>query len=91
MKKSGGYFHKEPHKPYGYGVDALKAVYFGAAANETDIEIVCLILQGQSKNTKFYKAQKDKAKYSFHFNEFFYTPFIKHNKANAAARKKPRG
>jgi hypothetical protein len=80
-------FHKEPHKPYGYGVDALNAVYFGASANETDIEIVCLILQGQSKNIKFYKARKDKAKYSLYFEEFFYNPFIKHNKAKAANAK----
>ena len=72
-------FHKEPHKPYGYEVDALNAIYFGAAANETDIEIVCLILQGQSKNTNFFKARKDNVKYSLHFDEFTYTPFVKHN------------
>ncbi|MCD4741850.1 MAG: DUF2971 domain-containing protein [Desulfobacteraceae bacterium] len=73
-------FHREPNKPYGYDVDALNAVYFGSAADDTDIEIVCLLLQGQSKNTKFYKAREDTSKYSLHFDEFFYTPYIEHNK-----------
>ena len=69
-------FHHEPNKPYGYPVDALKAVYFGSAVHETDVEIVCLILQGQSKNIKFYKAFKDNSSYCLRFEEFTYTPYI---------------
>ena len=84
-------FHHEPNKPYGYEVDALNAVYFGSSADDTDIEIVCLLLQGQSKKTKFYKARKDVSTYSLHFDEFFYTPYVKHNQANSADAKKPRG
>ncbi len=68
-------FHEEPNKEYGYG-EALKSVYFGLSVNRTDLEIVCLILQGQSKNIKFYEAIKDKSKYSISFEEFTYTPYI---------------
>jgi len=70
-------FHKEPNKLYVYDVDALKAVYFGCSVNYTDIEIVCLILQGQSKNIKFYRAEKDKSSYSLKFKQVTYTPYIK--------------
>mmetsp|Transcript_21514 Transcript_21514/g.9957 ORF Transcript_21514/g.9957 Transcript_21514/m.9957 type:complete len:151 (+) Transcript_21514:1702-2154(+) len=73
-------FHNELNKPYGYEVDALNAIYFGSSVNDTDLEIVCLILQGQSKNIKFYKASKNNSSYSLKFNEFFYTPSI--NKAS---------
>jgi hypothetical protein len=70
-------FHVEPNKPYSYSVEALNSVYFGLSANYADIEIVCLILQGQSENIRFYKANKDKSKYSVFFEEFTYTPHIK--------------
>lgn len=72
-------FHKEPRKLYGYPVGALKAVYFGAAVNFADLEIVCLILQGQSKAIKFYRARKSKDKYELEFESFTYTPHIKSN------------
>lgn len=70
-------FHKEPNKLYGYSTDALRAVYFGASVNFADLEIVCLILQGQSKNIKFYQSNKSKTKYELEFEEFTYTPHIK--------------
>ncbi len=68
-------FHKEPNKIYTYPVDALKAVYFGIATEMTDIEIVCLILLGQSPKIKFNRASKSKAKYEVNFSEFTYTPY----------------
>lgn len=83
-------FHREPNKPYGYEVDALNAVYFGSAADDTDIEIVCLLLQGQSKKIKFYKARKNISTYSLHFDEFLYKPYIEHNKANQPTQKAAR-
>lgn len=70
-------FHKEPNKLYGYEVDALKAVYFGTDVILTDLEIVCLILQGQNENIQFFKANKSKANYSLEFEHFSYTPYIK--------------
>ncbi len=70
-------FHVEPNKLYGYGVDALKSVFFGLEVDEADIEIVCLILQGQSNRVMFYRAHKDKSSYSLNFEEFPYTPYIK--------------
>lgn len=69
-------FHLEPNKEYVYPVEALNSVYFGLNVNPADLEIVCLVLQGQSKNIKFYRALKDKSKYSLSFEEFTYTPYI---------------
>lgn len=70
-------FHKEPNKLYGYDVNALKAVYFGSSCMETDIEIVCLILQGQNKNIKFYRGNKSKTGYALEFQEFQYISHLK--------------
>ena len=70
-------FHKEPNKAYGYSVKTLNSIYFGLAADPADIEVVCLTLQGQSQDIKFYRAHKDKLKYALWFEEFTYTPYIK--------------
>lgn len=70
-------FHKESNKLYGYSTEALNSVYFGLSVRSVDIEIICLILQGQNHNIKFYKANKDKSKYAIWFEEFAYTPHIK--------------
>ncbi len=69
-------FHEEPNKEYVYPVQALKSVYFGLSVDRADLEIVCLILHGQSKDIKFYEAHKDKSKPSLSFREFTYTPYI---------------
>ncbi len=69
-------FHVEPRKLYGYPVEALKAVYFGTQVDLADLEIVCLVLQGQCKDVRFYRAQKGKLRYEIEFVEFDYTPHI---------------
>ena len=69
-------FHEEPNKLYTYPLEVLKAVYFGIAIEETDIEIICLILLGQCKNIKFYRGHKNISKYEIDFSEFTYTPHI---------------
>lgn len=70
-------FHKEPRKLYVYPVKALKAVYFGTAVNFADLEIVCLILQGQNSDIQFFRANKSKTNYKLEFEQFTYTPHIK--------------
>lgn len=69
-------FHKEPRKVYGYPVEALKAVYFGTAVDVADIEIVCLILQGQCRDIKFFRGRKGTQRYEITFEQFDYTPHI---------------
>lgn len=69
-------FHQEPNKLYTYPVEALKAVYFGISAETTDIEIVCLILLGQSKNIEFYRGKKGNTSFEVDFEKFTYTPHI---------------
>lgn len=67
-------FHDEPNKLFGYEVKALKAVYFGLAATDTDIEIACLILMGQNPDVKFYRASRHEKPYRLQFKQFTYTP-----------------
>jgi len=73
-------FHREPRKLYGYEIEALKAVYFGANIDRAHLEIVCLILQGQNPDVIFYKAKKSSDKYEIEFEKFSYIPYTKINK-----------
>lgn len=75
-------FHKEPNKLFGYDVRALKAIYFGLAASQTDIEIACLILMGQNPDVKFYSASRHERPYSLRFEQFTYTPHKEIKPAN---------
>jgi hypothetical protein len=68
-------FHTDSNTLYGYGVEALEAVYFGVKTDETDRENVCLILKGQNKNIKFYKGEMGRNSYTVSFKEVFYTPY----------------
>ena len=70
-------FYEEPNKAYAYSIEGLKSVYFGLATNPPNIEMVCLALQRQSQNIKFYKAYKEKSKYALWFEEFTYMPHTK--------------
>lgn len=74
-------FHREPKKEYGYGVDALEAVYFGARVNPADRENVCLILRGQSKNIKFFNGELVPNFYEVIFREFSYIPYVDLNQS----------
>ena len=69
-------FHKESNKPYGYGAEVLDAVYFGSRVDDADLEIVCLIVQGQNKNTKFFKTLLKPNSYQVEFRQFYYKPHI---------------
>ena len=47
-------FHNETNKSYVYESSALTGVYFGSEIETEFLEIICLILQGQNPNVKFY-------------------------------------
>lgn len=62
---------------YAYEQTSLTGVYFGSEIDETSIEIICLILQGQNPNVRFWQGKKCEDKFDLEFEEFFYTSHIK--------------
>lgn len=69
-------FHDEINKSYGYVQNALIGVYFGSEIEREFLEIICLILQGQNPNVKFYQALKSKDSWNLQFEEIIYLPHI---------------
>jgi hypothetical protein len=67
-------FHNETNKSYGYESVALTGVYFGSEIETEFLEIICLILQGQNPNVKFYQALKSKDSWNLQFEEINYLP-----------------
>lgn len=59
---------------YPYKVDALKAVYFGASIEKSNIENIYLILQRQNSDVAFYKAKRSSKKYEIKFDLYTDTP-----------------
>ncbi len=69
-------FHNETNKSYVYEPSALTGVYFGSEIEREFLEIICLILQGQNPNVKFYRALKSKDSWNLQFEEIIYLPHI---------------
>lgn len=69
-------FHDETNKSYGYAQNTLTGVYFGSEIEREFLEIICLILQGQNPNVKFYQALKSKDSWNLQFEEIIYLPHI---------------
>jgi hypothetical protein len=68
--------HAEAPKLYSYGdTKSLTGVYFGAEMDQCAIEIICLILQGQNSNVKFWRGTKCSDKFGVEFKQFSYIPY----------------
>ncbi|WP_194089619.1 DUF2971 domain-containing protein [Vibrio hibernica] len=68
--------HSEINKVYHYPKESLTGVYFGPEADQDFLEIICLIIQGQNPEAKFYKGTRSKEHYKVTFEEVNYTPHI---------------
>lgn len=66
-------FHKDMNKVAHYPTESLTGVYLGPEIEDTFAEIICLILQGQHKDIKFYKGYRSNDSYKVHFKEVSYT------------------
>lgn len=69
--------HNEAGTAYTYSADALTAVYFGPKTNPHMVEIICLILQGQNSNVRFWQGKRSEHNFKVEFEEFFYTPYLR--------------
>jgi len=67
--------HKDVGTNFTYAADALVGIYFGTEIDLASIEIVCLIIQGQNKNVKFYRGNRSTSEYRVNFECFEYTNY----------------
>jgi len=67
--------HKLAGTKYVYPAEALKSIYFGTELAQESIEIICLIIQGQNPNVKFFKGKRSTTEYRVEFEEFTYTNY----------------
>ncbi len=68
--------HHQRGTEFRYEMKALSGVYFGPETTFASKEIVCLILQGQNPNVKFYHGERSKTEFKVSFTPFTYTPHI---------------
>jgi len=68
--------HNEVNKVYNYSAESLTGVYFGPEIDQDFAEIICLILQGQHPDIKFYKGTRSSDLYKVTFKEITYTPHL---------------
>jgi len=69
--------HKEAGTNFTYEPEALVGIYFGTEISFASLEIVCLIVQGQNPNVKFYRGSRSTSEYRVNFEEFEYTNYAK--------------
>ena len=65
-------FHQKVNTPFCYQSKALTGVYIGPNMERELIEIICLILQGQNDDVKFYQGKKSQDEFKVIFEEFNY-------------------
>lgn len=58
-----------------YPAEALKAVYFGSNAEQSTIDIVCLILAGQNPGVELWRGSRSTERFAVAFERFTYTPY----------------
>lgn len=68
--------HHVANTAFTYPTEALKGIYFGPEVDPADIEISCLILQGQNPNVLFWRGVRNEQKFSVEFEKFTYTSNI---------------
>jgi hypothetical protein len=69
--------HEESPKVFSYSQNSLTGVYFGSEMDITVIEIICVILQGQTPDVRFWQGKKCLDRFGIAFEEIFYTSNFK--------------
>ncbi|MEC9412191.1 MAG: DUF2971 domain-containing protein [Pseudomonadota bacterium] len=68
--------HSEAGTPYTYPAEALTGVYFGPNMPRDVLEIICLVLQGQNPNVKFWQGERSASMFKVEFQNFSYTSHL---------------
>lgn len=61
---------------YTYPSAALRSIYFGPDIDEESLEIVCLVLGGQSEHVKLYSGKRSTTEFKVDFSHFTYTSYL---------------
>lgn len=69
-------FHEKAGTPFIYEADCLTGVYFGTEMNLASKEIICLIIQNQSENVRFWEGKKSLTEFKVEFSNSIYVPHI---------------
>ena len=67
--------HATAGTAYIYPSETLTGIYFGPNIDPHMLEIICLILQGQNPNIRFWKGRRSEYSFSVEFEEFHYTSY----------------
>ena len=69
--------HAEAGTAFHYPAACLTGIYFGPEISFEALEIICLILQGQNPDFRFWKGRRSETEFKVEFDEFTYTPPLK--------------
>jgi hypothetical protein len=69
--------HANAGTSYTYPAQSLTGVFFGPQMSAEAIEIVCLVLQGQSETVQFWRGKRSTAAFKVNFENFTYTSHLK--------------
>lgn len=61
---------------FGYEADALQGIYFGPDIDRQALEVVCLIIQGQNPDVKFFEGKRSITGFKVEFSPFTYTSLV---------------
>lgn len=67
--------HQTAGTLYCYPADWLTGIYFGPEISREALEIICLVIQGQNKDVKFWRGVRSKTEFKVEFESFTYTSF----------------
>lgn len=74
--------HQTAGTMYCYPADWLTGIYFGPEISREALEIICLVIQGQNKDVKFWRGVRSKTEFKVEFEPFTYTSFNEAQKLN---------
>ncbi|MFT6835252.1 MAG: hypothetical protein ACJA0H_001288 [Francisellaceae bacterium] len=69
--------HSEASKVFTYDTNSLTGIYFGPEMDPAAIEVICLVLQGQNPNIKFWQGKRSNSDFIVEFSEVLYTSALK--------------
>lgn len=74
-------FHEKAGTLYHYPSEVLTGVYFGPEISPAALEIICLILQGQSETVLFWQGTRSTSNFKVDFKRFDYISYLQAKKA----------
>lgn len=68
--------HQNAGTLYTYSAQSLTGVFFGPEISDSALEIICLILQGQNPDVRFWRGRRSPHEFKVEFEPFQYVPYV---------------